>query len=74
MADVYLEVQQGWGRRAKASWFASIGAGLIVTLCPCWLITNWIALEYYGGSLRLTARAALKQGLGEFVTHHVPRP
>jgi 7-dehydrocholesterol reductase len=74
MADVYLDIQKGWGRRTKASWFASLGAGLIVTLCPCWLITNWIALEYYGGSLRLTAQAALKQGIVEFAAQHAPQP
>lgn len=73
MADVYLEVQN-WGRRSKANWFASLGAALIVTLCPVWLITNWIALEYYGGSLRLVAQAALKQGIVEFANQHAPQP
>jgi 7-dehydrocholesterol reductase len=72
MTDVVLEVQ-GWGRRSKASWTASLGALLIVTLCPVWLITNWIALEYYGGSLRAVAQAALKQGIVEFAVHHAPQ-
>lgn len=73
MTAAYAEIQ-GWGRRSKASWTASLGALLIVTLCPVWLITNWIALEFYGGSLRAVAQAALKQGIVEFAAQHAPQP
>lgn len=73
MADVVVEVTT-WGRRSHASWTASLGALLIVTFCPVWIITNWIALEHYGGSLQATVHSLLRLGLFEFVTLHAPRP
>lgn len=63
-----------WGRRSHASWRASLGSLCLVALCPIWLISNWIALEYYGGSLRATAQAFLKLGPSEYIARHAPEP
>ena len=67
MGNVYVELQSGWGRRSKATWTASLGALFVIIFVVGWISTNFIALEYYGGSLRAVAQAVLKQGLVDFV-------
>jgi 7-dehydrocholesterol reductase len=74
MSNVYVEVESSWGRRSKATWTASLGALFIIVFVVCWVGTNWVALEYYGGSLRSVAQAALKQGLVSFTIQHAARP
>ena len=63
-----------WGRRSHASWKAALGAFAVVILSPIWIITNWIALEYYGGSLRAAVQALLRQGVVGFTVQHTPKP
>jgi 7-dehydrocholesterol reductase len=41
---------------------------------PSLILTNWVALEYYGGSLRAVVQAALKQGIIEFTRTHAAMP
>ena len=62
-----------WGRRAHASWTQTLGALFIITACPIWIITNWIALEYYGGSLQAMIQSLFKLGLTQFADLHAPR-
>lgn len=73
MGNVYVELQSSWGRRSKATWTASLGALFVIIFVVGWISTNFIALEYYGGSLRAVAQAVLKQGLVDFVVQNAPR-
>ena len=73
MSNVYVELQSSWGRRSKATWTASLGALFVIIFVVGWISTNFIALEYYGGSLRAVAQAVFKQGLVDFVAQKAPR-
>jgi 7-dehydrocholesterol reductase len=71
MADVVVNVTT-WGRRHRASWKSALFALAIVTLSPVWIVTNWIALERYGGSLQAVARSLLKHGISNFYYANAP--
>ena len=63
-----------WGRKAQASWFGSFASLAMVTLCPLWVFSNWIGLEYFDGSITSELSALLDQGLQPFLSKYSPRP
>ena len=74
MASKLGELEQAWGRKAEATWFTAAASLFLVVCCPFWLFTNWIALQYFGGSLASTISAVGQDGFTSFVYRYAPRP
>ena len=69
-----LVEQVSWGRLSKARWNNNVGATIIVTLGPLWMLMNCIALQYFDGSLTATIENLVSKGCVAFVLEHFPRP
>ena len=67
-------VDSPWGRKTQATWWTALGSLFLVVICPLWIISNWIALEHYGGSLYDTMLAMWSDGLYVFLKQRAPRP
>lgn len=73
MADVVVELLP-WGRKTEATWTTAFGSLFLVVCCPIFVVHNWIALEYYGGSLASASTAAMQDGVLSFLANHAPQP
>ena len=62
-----------WGRKTEATWATAAGSLFLVSMCPVWIIANWITLEYFGGSLFAFFSALSSDGLIHFTQQYVPR-
>lgn len=71
-----LEIVQRvtWGRTINARCHHSVGAAIIVALGLLWMHINWIALQYFDGSLTSTLRALASDGLIQFARQYFPTP
>ena len=67
-------IEESWGRKARASWWASIASTFIVIACPLWLFWNWIGLEYFEGSYTSELIALRNKGFASFAVQYFPRP
>lgn len=63
-----------WGRKTEATWATAAGSLFLVSICPIWIIANWITLEYFGGSLFAFFSALSSDGLITFTQQYAPRP
>lgn len=63
-----------WGRRTTASMHNSVGAALMVIICPIWAFFNWITLEHFQGSLNSTLAAVVSITDRSGSLRHFPRP
>ncbi|MCJ1280594.1 hypothetical protein MMC21_008423 [Puttea exsequens] len=63
-----------WGRKTEATWCTAFASLAIVVLCPVWIITNWIAVEHFNGSLQDMLSTALTNGPISLAVHFSPRP
>ena len=55
-------IEESWGRKVKASWWASIASAFIIFACRLWLFWNRIGLEYFQGSYTSELIALRHQG------------
>jgi len=65
---------EAWGRKTQATWTTAFWSLVLVIVCPLWIITNWIALEYFGGSLQATVQAFFTEGPYLFFIEYAPQP
>ena len=66
--------QADWGRKSKAQWKNSIGALCLVVACPSLMVTNWVILEYYQGSVMAMTRSLGDDGIASLLMYYFPRP
>lgn len=62
-----------WGRQADGSCWTSVGAVVLLFGCPVWIISNWVALQHFGGSLIHMLQALQTSGIVAFVTNYGPK-
>ena len=67
-------IEEFWGRKAKASWWATSASAFLVVGCPLWLFWNWIGLEHFEGSYLLEIEGLRQEGISAFYTKYLPRP
>ena len=68
------QVEEFWGRKSKASWWAAAASSFLVLACPLWLFWNWIGLEYFEASYMLELASLRHQGIFLFCFNYLPRP
>lgn len=63
-----------WGRRATASSFAHLGSIVIIPILLLWTHANWVALQFFEGSLTASLRELFALGPNLFVYRYLPAP
>jgi 7-dehydrocholesterol reductase len=66
--------QVKWGRTSKARWYHNLGALLLVTAPVLLVHLNWIALQYFNGSLKTALVSMAEQGFVLFARQYFPQP
>ena len=67
-------VEESWGRKARASWWAATASSMMVIACPLWVFWNWAGLEYFDGSYLAEIESLKHHGLKIFLERYLPRP
>lgn len=62
-----------WGRKAQATWFAAACSLFLTVCCPLWIFFNWIALEYFDGSLIYAFSVLVHDGFITFCSQYLPQ-
>lgn len=70
----FVEQQVTWGRVSKVRLRNNVGAAVLVVLAPLWVHINWVALQYFNGSLTPTVRTFASKGLIQFAWRYFPQP
>ena len=67
-------IEELWGRKMKATWWASIASLLLVVVSPLFLFWNWMGLEFFDGSYETEISAMRHEGVSLFCARYLPRP
>jgi len=62
-----------WGRRFHGTWTASLFSFGMMSLAPCLVISFWIAMEWFDGSLLDMTSSFLSRDKLDFVVLYYPR-
>ncbi|CAF9918953.1 MAG: hypothetical protein HETSPECPRED_003894 [Heterodermia speciosa] len=67
------EIEEFWGRKIRASWWAATASLFLIVASPLWLFWNWIGLEYFGGSYLSEIAGLRRDGILAFSFQYLPR-